>query len=177
MRNLDTLMQVGARVLARDPSASIAQIAAEAGMDRRTVYRRFATREAMLVALFAAKLDGVERVLEEARMAEAPVAVALHRYIEGLVPVSRQWPVEFHHLESDDEEIEHRRGLLRARLDEFVERGSREGLFRDDLPPGWIRESLHELVRLVAHAFLDMEPPRAADLVVETLLRGVGKHP
>ncbi|MFC9627623.1 TetR family transcriptional regulator, partial [Streptomyces sp. NPDC056930] len=40
-RNLEAVLTAGARMLAADPGASIASIAAEAGVDRRTVYRRF----------------------------------------------------------------------------------------------------------------------------------------
>jgi AcrR family transcriptional regulator len=175
-RNLDAVMATGAKLLARDPATSIAQIAAEAGVDRRTVYRRFATREALLVALFTAKLDAAERVLDEARLEEAPVAVALHRYIEGILPVSRQWPVDFGRLESGDEATEQRRQRTRDRMEAFFKRAVAEGLLRDDLPPGWARTVLNELVQAVAHQFPELEPPQGADLVVDALLNGLGNH-
>ncbi|MCE7011110.1 TetR/AcrR family transcriptional regulator [Kibdelosporangium philippinense] len=173
-RNLDNLLQTGAKVLARDPSASIAHIAAEAGLDRRTVYRRFATREALLLALFEAKLDAAEQVLDEARLTEAPVAVALHRYVEGIVPVSRQWPMEFSSLESPDQGTEDRRQQLRGRIRAFVDRGIDEGFFRADVPREWVRKMLDDLVKLAAHSEPLMDPPKAADLVVEMLLKGAG---
>ncbi|MPZ81410.1 MAG: TetR family transcriptional regulator [Actinophytocola sp.] len=163
-------------MLAADPSISIATIAAEAGVDRRTVYRRFATREALLVALFNAKLDAGEQVLDEARLMEAPVAVALHRYVELILPVSRQWPVDFGRLESGDDATEERRQRVRSRLDAFVDRLVAEGLLRSDLPPGWGRATLDQLVSLAAHRFPDLEPPQAADLVVDTLLNGIGAN-
>src|SRR5438067_2566926 len=93
-RNLDAVLQTGARLLARDPGTSIAAIAAAAGVDRRTVYRRFTTREALMAAVYVAKLDACEEVVAQARLAEAPVAVALHRYAEGTITVSRRWPVD-----------------------------------------------------------------------------------
>nr|CEL20183.1 Transcriptional regulator, TetR family [Kibdelosporangium sp. MJ126-NF4]CTQ97408.1 Transcriptional regulator, TetR family [Kibdelosporangium sp. MJ126-NF4] len=176
MRNLDTLLRTGARVLAKDPAASIAQIAAEAGMDRRTVYRRFATREALLLALFTVKLDAAERVLDDARLTEAPVVVALHRYVEGILPACGQWPVEFHCLEPDDEATQRRRQALRGRLDSFVDRCVDEGLFRADLPPGWVRRMLDDLVRLAAYKYPELPTPQAADLVVDALLKGVGRQ-
>lgn len=175
-RNLDAVLQTGARLLAADPSTSIATIAAEAGVDRRTVYRRFATREALLVALFTAKLDAGEQVLDEARLEEAPAAVALHRYVEGILPVTRQWPVDFGRLESGDEATEERRQRLRARLNAFADRLVTEGLLRADLPAGWPRAMLDELVHLAAHRYPDLEPPQAADLVVDSLLNGIGRR-
>ncbi|MDT7681694.1 MAG: hypothetical protein QOG57_2004, partial [Pseudonocardiales bacterium] len=36
IRNLDSVLQTGARLLAHDPSTSITTIATEAGVDRRT---------------------------------------------------------------------------------------------------------------------------------------------
>ncbi|MBQ0905437.1 TetR/AcrR family transcriptional regulator [Micromonospora sp. U21] len=52
-------------------------IASTAGVDRRTVYRRFATREALISAVYTTKLDAVDLVFEQARLDEAPVPVAL----------------------------------------------------------------------------------------------------
>ncbi|HEY3708320.1 MAG TPA: helix-turn-helix domain-containing protein [Amycolatopsis sp.] len=172
-RNLDAVLQTGARLLAEDPATSIATIAAEAGVDRRTVYRRFATREALLAAVFQAKLDAAEHVLDEARLTEAPVAVALHRYVEGIVPVSRQWPVNVRRMMRSDPAAHERREQESSRLDAFVRRAADEGLLRTDLPAGWARAMLDQLVDLVAHQFTDLTPGPAADLVVDSLLRGV----
>jgi AcrR family transcriptional regulator len=172
-RNLDAVLQTGARLLAEDPATSIATIAAEAGVDRRTVYRRFATREALLAAVFQAKLDAAEHVLDEARLTEAPVAVALHRYVERIVPVSRQWPVNVRRMMRSDPAAHERREQESSRLDAFVRRAADEGLLRTDLPAGWARAMLDQLVDLVAHQFTDLTPGPAADLVVDSLLRGV----
>jgi hypothetical protein len=99
-RNLDTLMQAGVWLLARDPSTSMAAIAAEATKKRRQ--------------------------------------------------------------------------QLRDRLDAFVTRATDEGLFAPGLPPGWARRMLDELVHIAAHSYPDWAPPQAADLVVDTLLKGIG---
>lgn len=172
-RNIDAVLRTGARLLAMDPATSIATIAAQAGIDRRTVYRRFATREALIAAVFAAKLDAAERVLDAARLMEAPVAVALHRYVEGIVPGVRQWPVEVRQLGCCDD-IEARCEAIRARMDAFVGRAVAEGFFRADVPHEWIRAMLDHTVHVAAHQFLDLGAPQCADLVVETLLNGLG---
>lgn len=173
-RNIDAVLHTGARLLAQDPATSMATIATTAGVDRRTVYRRFATRESLIAAMFTAKLDAAEQVLDEARLTEAPVAVALHRYVEGIIPSVRQWPVEIKRLDSGDETIESRRRAARQRLDEFIDRAVREGLFRADVPKPWIRALLDHTVHLAAEKFPDLPAPKCADLVVDTLLKGVG---
>ena len=73
-------------MLAADPGASIASIAGEAGVDRRTVYRRFASREELLAAIYEGPPGGHRaRHRSHARLREAPVAVALHRYVENII--------------------------------------------------------------------------------------------
>ncbi|WP_204044112.1 TetR/AcrR family transcriptional regulator [Acrocarpospora phusangensis] len=174
VRNLDAVLRTGARLLAEDPATSMSTIAAEAGVDRRTVYRRFPTREALLAAVFQAKLDSSERVLDEARLVEAPVAVALHRYVETIIPVSRQWPVDTRRMMRADPAASARREQQSARLDRFVQRASDEGLLRPGIPVAWARATLDHLVDTAAHRFPGLDPPQAADLVVDTLLNGLG---
>lgn len=55
-----------------------------------------------------------------------------------------------------------------------MERAAAEGVLRDDMPPGFARHMLDELVHIVANRYLDMDPPQGADLVVDALLNGIG---
>ncbi|GAB3956319.1 TetR/AcrR family transcriptional regulator [Micromonospora vulcania] len=173
-RNLAAVLRTGARLLAEDPSTSLSAIASAAGVDRTTVHRRFATREALLSAVFQAKLDSAERVLDEARLTEAPVAIALHRYAEGIIPVTRAWPVDTRRMMRDDPTADSRRAEQSRRLDTFVQRARDEGYLRADVPLAWARAVLDQLVDGIAHRFPDLDAPQAADLVVDTFLRGVG---
>ncbi|HEV7709995.1 MAG TPA: helix-turn-helix domain-containing protein [Asanoa sp.] len=173
-RNLAGVLRAGARLLADDPSTPLSAIASAAGVDRTTVHRRFANREALLSAVFEAKLDSSGRVLDEARLTAAPVAVALHRYVEGIIPVSREWPVDTRRMMRDDPVASRRAEEQSARLDAFVQRAADEGLLRQDVAPAWARAVLDRLVSTIAHDFPDLPPPKAADLVVDTFLRGVG---
>ncbi|MGW3360823.1 TetR/AcrR family transcriptional regulator [Streptomyces bungoensis] len=173
-RNLNAVLHAGARLLAEDPGTSMTAIAAAAGVDRTTVHRRFASREALLSAVFRAKLDSAERVLDEARLTEAPVPVALHRYLEGIIPVSRVWPVDTRRMMREDPEANARRTEQSRRLDVFIQRAINEGYLRDDVGADWARAVLDDLVDTAAHRFLELEPPQAADLVARTFLAGVG---
>jgi AcrR family transcriptional regulator len=174
-RNLTAVLHAGARLLAEDPGASLAAIAAAAGVDRTTVHRRFAHREALLSAVFQAKLDSTERVLDEARLTEAPVPVALHRYLEGIIPVSREWPLDTRRLMEKDPHARARRQEQGARLDAFLQRAINEGHLRADTDPAWARALLDRLVDNAAHHFPELTAPRAADLIARTLLQGLGR--
>ncbi|WP_126639839.1 TetR/AcrR family transcriptional regulator [Embleya hyalina] len=160
-------------MLAADPGASIANIAAEAGVDRRTVYRRFASREDLLAAIYECRLAAVERAIDDARLREAPVAVALHRYVENIIAVNRAWPVDLARMLADDD-VRARRDASVREVDVFLERATAEGVLRSDLPQGWAGALLPQLMHLVSRQSPETTPARAADLVVETLLRGLG---
>ncbi|TQJ91791.1 TetR family transcriptional regulator [Streptomyces sp. SLBN-31] len=172
-RNLEAVLTTGARMLAADPGASIASIAAEAGVDRRTVYRRFASREDLLTAIYEARLTAIELAIEDARLREAPVAVALHRYVENIIAVNRTWPVDLNRMLAD-ESVHARRDAAIEEMDAFLRRATDEGLLRPGLPQGWASAMLPQLMHLVSRQLPELSPGQAADVVVDTLLNGLG---
>ncbi|MBB4981072.1 AcrR family transcriptional regulator [Streptomyces sp. SFB5A] len=172
-RNLEAVLTTGARMLAADPGASIASIAAEAGVDRSTVYRRFASREDLLAAIYDARLTAIEQAITDARLREAPVAVALHRYVENIITVNRTWPVDLGRMLADDT-VHSRRDAAVQEVDTFLERAVDEGLLRTGLPEGWASVLLPQLVHLVSRQRPELGPGQAADIVVNTFLHGLG---
>jgi AcrR family transcriptional regulator len=174
-RNLDAILETGARLLAEDPSTSIAAIAAEAGVSRRLVHRRFASREALHDAVVHTKLEAVDEVLSDARLDSAPVAVALHRFVEGIIGVVRRYPIDPEQMR-DDAESYARMLEQRAQIAAFMQRAMDEGLIRSDLPDGLPQALLHQIIGLLAHRFPDDDPGQAADIAVDTLLKGMGRN-
>lgn len=172
-RNLEAVLTTGARMLAADPGATIASIAAEAGVDRRTVYRRFASREDLLAAIYESRLTAIEHAITDARLTEAPVAVALHRYVENIIAVNRTWPVDLTRMLAEDDVRARRDTSVRA-VDTFLQRATDEGLLRPGLPEGWASALLPQLMHLVSGRLPDLSPAQAADVVVDTLLNGLG---
>lgn len=174
-RNIELLLSTGARMLAEDPAASIGAIAAEAGVDRRTVYRRFAGREELLAAIYQVRLDAVEAAIEVARLREAPVPVALHRYVEGIVGVNRTWPTEVGRMRSDPE-LWARRQRSVEEVESFLQRATDEGLLRPGLPARWPGSVLGQLVHLATAELPGLSDAQAADVIVDTFLRAFGAN-
>ncbi|MER6287168.1 TetR/AcrR family transcriptional regulator [Streptomyces sviceus] len=160
-------------MLAADPGASIASIAAEAGVDRRTVYRRFASRDDLLAAIYEARLTAIEEAIEDARLREAPVAVALHRYVENIIIVNRTWPVDLARMLTDHS-VRARRDAAVEEVDAFLRRATDEGLLRSGLPQGWASALLPQLMHLVSRQLPELSAGQGADVVVDTLLNGLG---
>ncbi|MFE4454763.1 TetR/AcrR family transcriptional regulator [Streptomyces sp. NPDC056796] len=160
-------------MLAADPGASIASIAAEAGVDRRTVYRRFTSREELLAAIYETRLTAIEHAIQDARLREAPVPVALHRYVENIISVNRTWPVDLNRMLTDDA-VRARRDASAHEVDTFLERATDEGFLRPGLPQGWPGALLPQLMHLVSRQLPELSAAQAADVVVDTLLNGIG---
>ena len=172
-RNLEAVLTTGARMLAADPSTSIGAIAAAAGVDRRTVYRRFGSREELLAAIYEARLTAIGQAIEDARLRAAPVAVALHRYVENIIAVNRKWPVDLGRMLAS-EDVRRRRDAYVEEVDAFLARATDEGLLRAGFPAGWVGALLPELMNLVVREQPELSHGQAADLVVESLLKGAG---
>ncbi|WP_020660119.1 TetR/AcrR family transcriptional regulator [Amycolatopsis benzoatilytica] len=172
-RNLELVLATGARMLAADPAASITAIAAEAGVDRRTVYRRFASRDELLAAVYQARLDAIEAAIGAARLTEAPVAVALHRYVEGIIEVNRTWPVDLARMRTVPAARERREHAVRT-VDAFLRRAADEGLLKPGMPDGWAGVVLGNLLHLAARELPALSTAQAADVLVNTFLSGFG---
>jgi AcrR family transcriptional regulator len=137
------------------------------------VYRRFASRDALLSGVFHAKFAAVEEVLDGCRLHEAPVAVALHRLVEGIVAVMRRYPLEPEQV-GCPKAAQAQMTKQRDRVGSFLRRAVDEGLIRSDLPDGLAEALLQDITILVSTRFRDLECGRAADLAVDVLLNGIG---
>ena len=172
-RNLDAVLETGARLLAADPSASVAAIAQAAGVDRRTVYRRFPNRDALLCGIYQAKMQAVEDVITQSRLTESPVQVALHRLLEGIVVTDRRYPVGYRQMHCHPTTSD-RLEKLREQIETFLQRAVDEGEIRPGLPEGMAWSLFITIVELVAHRLEELDPGPAADVAADTLLHGIG---
>jgi AcrR family transcriptional regulator len=140
-RSRRQILEAAARVLGKDPSASLSEVAAAAGVGRTTLHRQFGSREDLLVALAIEAIDQVTEALAQARAGQGPAPEALARIAESVFPMAD----EFRYLDLGPElwelpQLKDRWYSVERALDEVVARGQREGDLRPDLPAALIAD-------------------------------------
>jgi AcrR family transcriptional regulator len=182
-----SLLQVAAEVLVADPRASLAEVAAAAGVGRTTLHKRYPTRDALLLAVAHESVDRFAEALADSGIAllaphatAADATDALRRLVEALVPLGARLEFLLRQPSLDDDPaLAARIEGLDAPIEEFVRRAQRAGAVRNDAPVWWVVSTLYALTysawdgvargRLAA---LD-----APDLAFRTLLAGIGAPP
>ena len=100
----DAIVRAGVELLAQNPGAALADVAARAGVGRATVHRHFPARDDLLRALAIDALDATDAACAD--LDDAPTAVAaLERMFEALVPLGPRYAF-LARCEIDDDEID-----------------------------------------------------------------------
>jgi TetR/AcrR family transcriptional repressor of mexCD-oprJ operon len=139
------ILEAAAAVLAeRGEQASMADVAAAAGMARATVYRYFPNREALLEALGHLAVEEAGERLQAGRLQDIPVPEAFERAVRALVGVGDYFVVvSRENARPDPAEFEQR---VASPLRTLIERAQSLGEVRDDLPASWLMQSLIGIV-------------------------------
>jgi AcrR family transcriptional regulator len=139
------ILDGAARVLAaHGDQASMSAVAAAAGVARATVYRYFPNRQALLDELAELAVKRAGERLTAARIDAISVPDGVTRAVRALVDVGDLFIVlARQRLRPEAEEFESDVGRP---LRQLVERGQAAGVIRDDIPSGWLTDSLLGLV-------------------------------
>ncbi|MGW0119276.1 TetR/AcrR family transcriptional regulator [Streptomyces sp. NPDC003327] len=176
--SLDRRTQVlhsAAALLSRKATATMDEVARNAGIGRATLHRHFAGRDALIRALEEMGIAELEAALDEAALDEGPADEAVRRLVAGVEPVAPllSFLVTENQLFEGDEQNE---GWARldARVGALFRRGQQEGTFRIDLSPAWLTEALYGLVGSGAWAVMDgrVAPKDFQYMITELLLGG-----
>lgn len=81
-QNVARILEAAQVVFAKDPNATLEQVAEQAGLARTTVHRRFSSRQVLLAALVNDLNARYSDAFERARVSTAPPMVALYRLTE-----------------------------------------------------------------------------------------------
>ncbi|QUH04670.1 TetR/AcrR family transcriptional regulator [Saccharopolyspora erythraea] len=169
------ILEAAERVLARNPAATMAQVAEAAGVARTTVHRRFASREALVEAMSAWAARRFAAAVDEARSDTTPPLVALYQVTANVLRVKIGWGFAMSRMNSADPEVERIHDEVRKKCLRLFRRAQVDGVLRADADPEWARRVYYALIHEAAQEGRDDGDTDAlATRVVDTLLRGVG---
>lgn len=182
MSTRDTVLAAAQRLLATDPTAPMAQIAAAAGVGRATVHRHFASREDLLHEIGRRSLDRWAESMAEAGLAAAvasadpaQIRACLDDMIGRFVVDADEYGIAL----TDPTVVNG--PALRERADElFAEEvalyaaAQAAGVLRSNVPARWLGHSLFGLLVAVRDALVagDIATRDAQGLVRSMFLQG-----
>lgn len=174
-RTVRTILEAAERVLARDPAATMEEIAVAAGVARTTVHRRFSTREALIAALGEWASRQLEAAVDQARPDTAPPLVALYQATANVLRVKISWSFSMDTaLATGDEVAEIQRRILDT-CDRLFRRLQDSGALRRDVDPAWARRVYYALIHETCQdGGTAADPETLATQLIDTLLHGVG---
>jgi AcrR family transcriptional regulator len=176
-RTRRAILDAAVRVLSQQPNASLAEVAAAAGVGRTTMHRYFPERADLLTGITNDLLEKIAAATERARPDTGPAMAALERLCQAYFDLGDGilLTVNEPHLFTDaawSQESETDRTLLR-----LVKRGQAEGAIDPDLTPEWVQNVLWALLYAAwMHARDDDVPEHdALALCLRTLRKAVGR--
>ncbi|MGW6129124.1 TetR/AcrR family transcriptional regulator [Cellulomonas sp. NPDC055163] len=178
LRGRDTrerLLDVATEVLGRTPDAGMGEVAAAAGVVRRTVYGYFPSRSDLVLALARRAVDEITTVLREAAPAERPPEEAWAGFVTRLWPLTHRYRVLVALRRGElGEEIHALLGTVEHALADLVGRGQDSGAFAGHLPAGVLSQVAWSAVFTVAdHDAAGARSDAAAVTATTLLLLGV----
>ena len=144
LRNRAKLLAATVTAIRKNPDASVADIAAEAGMGRQTLYGHFQTRAELIEAALVESLERAEDVLSEVPL-DGDAREAFQRLVAAswvFVDQSRAL-LATAQKELSAARIRELHEKAEARMRGLLLRGQAEGAFRSDLPVAWLLTTTH----------------------------------
>ncbi|MGV9818926.1 TetR/AcrR family transcriptional regulator [Nocardia xishanensis] len=165
--NRRRILDVAASELARNPGASMEEIASAAGVVRRTLYGHFPTREALIDGILDLASEDIGRTLRSLDPDE-PVAVTSARCTIALWRVGDKYRLLFKLTEMNlGARIDERLAPVHEHGTAMFRHGQQLGVYSDHLPPEVLSRALAGLVLALLEArndetWTDPEPEVAA---------------
>lgn len=176
VRNRAALLEAAAEVLATTPDASLAEVAARAGLGRATLYRHFENRDALLAGIQAEVLARAAEALAAAHLTDCDTREGLRRAATALVPLGMRFRILLTEGSDADPEFLAARNRTLAPLWALLERGQATGEISSRASTPWVGLALAGLlmttVRAAAAGLVD--PGDAGELVAAAFLDGFG---
>jgi TetR/AcrR family transcriptional regulator, mexCD-oprJ operon repressor len=180
-RNITLILDAAESCLARDPDASMSDIAAAAGLGRVTIYGHFPSRGALIEAVVHRVLEAANSALNDVDLSGDP-GEAFERLVDAtwqvtlrsgnlIIAADKALPVTTvrrAHI-----------GGLEERVRSLLVAGQRSGAFRSDLSADWLMATFHAVLHAAANE-IDAGRLKRADAsrtITSTMLATLGYVP
>ncbi|NGO13740.1 TetR family transcriptional regulator [Streptomyces sp. HC44] len=174
-RTRRAILDAAVKLLSTDQAASLADVAAAAGVGRTTVHRYFPERSDLLAAIGADVLDSVAVAAERARLDDGPAPKALERLCQEYFELGDRLMLlfdmpQFRNWSGWDEETPADKTLLRV-----IRRGQADGTLDPEPDAHWIQNVLWALLYTAWEQARDYKTPKhtALTMCLHTLRKAV----
>jgi AcrR family transcriptional regulator len=167
VRNVERVLEAACSVLAKNPAASMEQVAAASGVHRSTVYRRFPTRDELVAAILERALREVSAMVATAADGE-PDEAKLQRMCEQVMDLGGRYGFLLTYVRIAE------LGPDPVGITKLMRSYQRAGIVRADLPAAWLASAF----TTIGAALLDRAelagrgPSESAMLLMTTFLDG-----
>jgi AcrR family transcriptional regulator len=175
-RTVRTILEVADRLLGEDPTSTLEQIAAAAGVARTTLHRRFASREDLIEAMMVSALTQVDESIDAGRPDTAPPLVALHQVTANVIQVKSGWRFTINQTHAATSTVADLQQRITERCLRLLGRAQKAGLLPVGADLSWPQRTYYALLDMAIHEHAEQgtDPDELAERVVTTLLHGVG---
>jgi AcrR family transcriptional regulator len=171
-----SLLDVAAEVLVADPAASLAEVAAAAGIGRTTLHKHYATRDDLLCAVGHRAIDLWEQAMSVVTGTGDPDG-GLRATTAAMIPIGPQlaflWRTPaFDHVT----ELDERWKTAEARVLAVLKRAQDRGVVSGSVPDWWLLQTFYSVIYVAAESVSSgkLAPLDAPDLALSTFLHGIG---
>lgn len=179
-RNAERILDATAELLARNPGASLEQVAEQAGVSRATVYHHFAGRDAVLDALTERSITEVASAVRSARPEDGPATEAIERVLRAAWQVIGRYRglVIVNPRRLQRAELRARLGPALGPIRALLRRGQGSGEFDPELPVEWTIGVITDLVHAASQQVSAgaMRPSAAERILLRTALGVLASH-
>ena len=169
------ILDAAIATFARDPRASLSDVASRAGVGRASLHRYFPSRADLLAAASVQCMDEIDAACAEALSDAHSARDRLSRMLKAVVPLGDRY--HFLVWETVDDAGLRRRHEEELRwIARLADDLKSQGVVGADMPRNWVTANIDAQVWLAwsAVAAGNVAPAHAADLALRTLLEGLG---
>ena len=171
----EAILDAAVTVLGQNPGASLAEVAARAGVGRASLHRYFPKRSDLIDAVVRQCLDETAAATEAGVRGAGSARETLLRTLEAVIPLGDR----FHFLmsvTSDAPDVTARYQADLEWLAQLVDRLKEEGVIASEAPRAWVAANIDAQIWIAwtEVAAGRLAPADAAGLALRTLLEGLG---